>query len=915
MSFFSKFLDSNEKEVNKLSKIVKEINAWEDKIVKLSDSALKGKTAEFKKRLEKGETLDNLLPEAYASVREAAKRAIGQRHYDVQLVAGVALHQGKIAEQRTGEGKTLSATTAIYLNALTGKGVHVITVNDYLAKRDAEWMSPIFTSLGASVGYIVHEIDPGSEQRRAMYAADITYGTNNEFGFDYLRDNMVSELGQMVQRGHNFAIVDEVDSILIDEARTPLIISAPSDEATEKYYDFAKLVGELSADTDYVIDEKLKTANLTEHGIAKIEKKLGVENLYEKDFSTVHHIQQALKARTLFQIDRDYVVREGEVIIVDEFTGRLMIGRRYSEGLHQAIEAKENVQIQQESRTLATISFQNYFRLYKKLAGMTGTALTEAEEFHKIYNLEVVSVPTHRPLIREDTSDVVYKTAKVKYTAVANEVAQKNADGRPVLIGTTSIEKNEFLSELLKRKGIKHEVLNAKNHAREAEIISQAGRKNAVTLATNIAGRGVDIILGGKPPEKGTKAEIKNWEKLHEEVIELGGLHVVGTERHESRRIDNQLRGRSGRQGDPGSSQFYVSLEDDIMRLFGGEQIAKLMSAMKLPEDTPIQHAMVSKAIENAQVKVEGHNFDMRKHLVDYDDVMNKQREIIYARRRQILEAQAGDADQQNQLKESILQSVRDEVQTLVNVYIVSEEPNIDQLVKEFATIVPFDEDSQKRLKDDLSKNLDQVAIQDNLISLVEKIYQTREEQLGLDNVRQIERFVSLSVIDNLWMDHLDTIDDLREGIGLRGYAQRDPLVEYKKEAFDLFEKLVASIDSEIAHRIFHVQIQQQPIPVTVGPIVEQGAVEAPTTQVESKPTDIEPDSDKDPMDLNDDELEAEIARLERLESTGQTESSEVASNPAIVADQKIGRNDPCPCGSGLKWKKCGLINAPEHKG
>lgn len=898
-------MDSNEKEVNRLSVFVRKVGDIEPSFQKLSDTQLKAKTAEFKERLSAGEDLDKILPEAFAAVRESALRNIGQRHYDVQLIAGVALHQGKIAEQKTGEGKTLSATTAAYLNCLSGNGVHIVTVNDYLAKRDAMWMGPVYEALGVGVGYIVHEIEPGSQDRRDMYAKDITYGTNNEFGFDYLRDNMVWDLSQMVQRGHHFAIVDEVDSILIDEARTPLIISAPSEEATEKYYQFAKLVAELSPDTDYVIDEKLKTANLTEHGIAKIEKRLAVDNLYEKDFASIHHIEQALKARTLFQKDRDYVVREGEVIIVDEFTGRLMLGRRYSEGLHQAIEAKEGVKIQQESRTLATISFQNYFRMYKKLAGMTGTAATEAEEFHKIYKLEVVAVPTHRPMIREDASDVVYKTAKAKYTAVANDVSQKNKDGQPVLIGTTSIEKNEFLSELLKRKGISHEVLNAKNHAREAEIIAQAGRFGAVTLATNIAGRGVDIILGGKPPEKGGKGEIEKWEKEHERVVSLGGLHVVGTERHESRRIDNQLRGRSGRQGDPGSSQFYVSLEDDIMRLFGGEQIAKLMTALKLPEETPIQHPLVSKAIENAQVKVEGHNFDIRKHLVEYDDVMNKQREIIYTRRRQILGA-VNDENVRLELKENIIESVKKEIDNLCLVYLQEvESPDMASVTRELSTIIPFDEESQKRLASDLSQKGGAEGAKEHLHTLIDQIYKTREEQLGSDAMRQIERFVSLSVIDTLWMDHLDAVDDLREGVGLRGYAQRDPLVEYKNEAFNLFERLNTQINSEIAHRIFHVQIQTN----QSAPVVEQEVGEQSAPMVEPRQSETPYEHNKDPEAISDEELDAEIARLEKL---ANQESG--LSNQPVLQTVKIGRNDPCPCGSGLKWKRCGLIGAPQHR-
>ncbi len=862
LKFLGKILDSNEKELRRLQPIVEQINRLEADISRLTDSQLSAKTSEFKLRLERGETLDEILPEAFAVVREAAKRTIGERHYDVQLIAGIALHQGKIAEQKTGEGKTLSATTAVYLNALTGKGVHVVTVNDYLAKRDANWMGPIYNFLDLSVGYIVHDIPPGSKERKAMYACDITYGTNNEFGFDYLRDNMVTSLDQMVQRGHHFAIVDEVDSILIDEARTPLIISAPFEEATDKYYQFANLVEQLTPGTDYVVDEKLRTANLTEHGILKVEKKLGVDNLYEKDFQTIHHIEQALKAKTLFVKDRDYVVKDNQIIIVDEFTGRLLPGRRYSEGLHQAIEAKERVPIQQESKTLATITFQNYFRLYEKLAGMTGTAATEAEEFHKIYGLEVVVVPTNKPMIRKDYPDVVYKTARAKFTAVAAEVADCYRRGQPVLIGTTSIEKNELLSALLKRKGIPHEVLNAKNHAKEAEIIAQAGQKGAVTLATNIAGRGVDIKLG-----KG--------------VAELGGLHVIGTERHESRRIDNQLRGRSGRQGDPGSSRFYVSLEDDIMRLFGGEQVAKLMTMFKLPEDTPIEHPLVSKAIENAQIKVESHNFDIRKHLVQYDDVINKQRDIIYSLRRRILELASGSPSEgvsENneakiiEFKNEIMTKVKAEIENLVSAQAaeILDEAALKNIVSEFVTIIPLDDAGQKQLVSELAKFKDKDEISKFLGEIADRAYKQRQEKYGAETVLQLDLWIYLSVIDTLWMEHLDTLDDLREGIGLRGYAQRDPLVEYKAEAFSLFEKLMANIDYELIHRLFKVQIQ--PVETVISQSISQG------TQVRQ---------------------------------TVEISGGNVASNTSPVVRKRLGRNDPCWCGSGKKFKKCHYPQLP----
>jgi len=959
LNFIGKFLDSNEKQVNKLSPIVDEINGLEKKFENLSDEKLKAKTVEFKLRASRGETLDELLPEAFTAVREAGKRSLNLRHYDVQLLAGLVLHQGKIAEQRTGEGKTLTASLPLYLNSLTGRGVHLATVNDYLARIGLGWMGPIYTALGVTAGVIMQDsafiYDPKFTDKKQAdwklqhlrpvdkkeaYAADITYGTNNEFGFDYLRDNMVWQISDMAQRGHHFAIVDEADSILIDEARTPLIISAPAAQATEQYVQFARLVNELSGDTDYVIDEKLKTANLTEHGIAKVEKRLGVANLYEKDFGAIHHIQQALRARALFSKDKDYVVKDGQIIIVDEFTGRLMHGRRWSEGLHQAIEAKENVSIQQESQTLATISFQNYFRLYEKLGGMTGTAATEGEEFFKIYKLEVIIIPTNKPMIRKDSSDIVYKTVKAKFTKIANDVAEKNASGRPVLIGSTSIEKNEILSSLLKRKGIKHELLNAKNHQREAEIISQAGSKGAVTMATNIAGRGVDIILGGTPPSDKlgrpqTKGrEFEKWKKAHDEVIGLGGLYVIGSERHEARRIDNQLRGRAGRQGDPGSSRFYVSLEDDLMRVFGGDQIAKIMTAFKLPEDTPIEHGMVSKAIENAQVKVETHNFDIRKHLVEYDDVANKQREIIYGMRRQILEA-AENKEKAKEVSSELLEKINREVGNLVLVQ-SGNTINHTEIVKELSTIVPFDESSLKKLESDIVKIQIPEKLTDFLQKLIGDIYEQRSRQLGEAVESDIEKFVSLSVIDTLWIEHLDALDDLREGIGLRAAGQRDPLVEYKQEAFNLFDKLLASIDYQIVHRIFKVQVRQEPAVEQIerkGQEVHQevSALEAPiTTGGQTTSSSASIITEKDPNEMSDDELEEEIARLEALEKGSQADTSasqlgqvnpfeSVKRQPMTVS--KIGRNDPCPCGAinpetgkVYKYKKCGLIQAPYHK-
>ena len=893
LGIFGKFLDSNEREIGKLKSVVENINGFEKKISKFSDKQLKSKFVEFKSYYEKGKSLDELLPEVFACVRESAKRNLKQRHFDVQLMAAVTLHQGKIAEQRTGEGKTLSATPALFLNAIAGKGVHLVTVNDYLAMRDCGWMGPVFNALGASVATIIHDkafiFDPKHKDnshddkrlqhlkpvsRKEAYEADITYGTNNEFGFDYLRDNMVFRLADKSQRGHFFAVVDEVDSILIDEARTPLIISQPAAEATEKYYEFAKIIDILSP-ADYVIDEKQRTAHLTEGGTLKIEKKLGVDNLYEKDFSTLHHLEESLKAKTLFHKDKDYVVKDGEVIIVDEFTGRLMMGRRYSEGLHQAIEAKEGVAIQQESQTLATISFQNYFRMYQKLAGMTGTATTEAEEFAKIYKLEVVEIPTNNPMVRKDHSDTIYKTQSGKYSAVAELVGELHEKGQPVLVGTTSIDKNEFLSELLKRKGISHALLNAKNHEKEAEIISLAGQKGAVTVATNMAGRGVDIVLG-----KG--------------VDELGGLYVIGTERHESRRIDNQLRGRSGRQGDQGATRFFVSLEDDLMRIFGGEQVSKVMDFLKMPEDTPIEHGLVSKAIEGAQKKVEGHNFDIRKHTVEYDDVMNQQRQIIYEVRKKVLEtAESKDTS----LKIEILEKIEREISNIVTIY---SEPELDneKIVEEFISIVPLDINSKK----DLEKRVSEINSSDEivkfLIDLSNNFYKEREITVGEETARQMEVFVYLNTIDSIWIAHLDTMDDLRSGIGLRGYAQRDPLIEYKREGFELFEKLMVEIDYEIVHRIYKVAVQGQ------APVIQRQEV-----IVEEKHPEIEIGVEQEKKELEKVESGEGVTKV-KIERNGiVTEQVYGAQGQVGHVHGKIGRNDPCYCGSGKKYKRCHYPN------
>jgi len=875
LKIFGNLLDFNEKELKKLRPLVEKINSLEPGIKKLKDKDFPKKTESFKERINKGESLDDLLPEAFALAREAIFRVVGERAFDVQLIAAITLHQGRIAEQKTGEGKTLSAAMTAYLNALSGHGVHIVTVNDYLARRDTGWYGQALTFAGLKLGCLIHEQaflldldyqEKGEDderlrhlrpvERKEAYLADITYGTNNEFGFDYLRDNMARRFEDQVQRKPHFAIVDEVDSILIDEARTPLIISAPDTEPTQKYYEFANLIRGLSSDTDYVIDEKLKTANLTDHGLRKVEKILNIDNLYEKDFDTIHHIENALKARTLYLQDRDYVVKENQVIIVDEFTGRLMFGRRWSDGLHQAVEAKEGVPIQQESITMATISFQNYFRMYQKLAGMTGTAATEEEEFRRIYGLETIIIPTNLPMIRLDYADIVYKTPRAKYAAVVREIEECYQKGQPVLIGTTSIEKNEIVDKFLKKKGIPHNVLNAKAHEKEAKILAEAGHKKAVTVATNMAGRGVDIVLGGSKEGR----EKKSWEKEHEEVVRLGGLHVVGTERHESRRIDNQLRGRSGRQGDPGSSRFFISLDDDVMRLFGGEQIANLMGMLRIPEDQPIEHGLVSKAIQQAQVKVEGFNFDMRKRVVEYDDVMNKQREIIYGKREKILRA---DGEKNLELKEQIQEKMNQYLANLVNTYSPEglEKVEVEQIINNFCEVLPLDGGSQSRLKDQIEKVKTPQEINDFLQKILTEAYESREKQVGLELMREIEKFVWLQSIDRLWIDHLDAMDNLREGVGLRGYGQQDPLVEYKKEAYTSFEKLMGMIEEEVIKRLFRIQVAQPP------------------PQYRNIQTNIDT---KDKMGLK----------------------------PSTKT--KPGRNDPCPCGKidpktgkPIKYKKC----------
>ncbi|MCX6730951.1 MAG: preprotein translocase subunit SecA, partial [Candidatus Roizmanbacteria bacterium] len=830
--FITKLFDFNLKQVTRYQKIVLEINTLENDVRNLKDEEFPIKTQELRERLSKGETLDAILPFAFALVREAARRKLGERHFDVQLMAGIALHEGKISEQRTGEGKTLSATSALYLNALEGKGAHLVTVNDYLARRDAGWMGEVYNFLGLTSAaiisdksyifdksYIDSEVQDSrlahlkSCSRKEAYAADITYGINSEFGFDYLRDNMAQQANELVQRGFHFAIIDEADSVLIDEARTPHIISAPYEEDTTKYFTYAKIVKQLG-EGDFKIDEKSRTAHLTEQGVTKVESLLGVKNIYEKDFDTLFHVEASLKAEALFQNNKDYIVKDGEIVIVDEFTGRLLQGRRFSEGIHQAIEAKEGVQIQRESKTLATVSLQNYFRAYKKIGGMTGTAATEAEEFHKIYKADVITIPTHRPMVRKDHPDMIYKTEEAKFNAIVEEIAQQYQTGRPVLVGTTSIDKNEHLSHLLLRKGVPHELLNAKNHEREATIIARAGKKHAVTVATNMAGRGVDIILGGVKPEKGEdqkeyEKEMASWQKEHDEVMAVGGLYVLGTERHESRRIDNQLRGRAGRQGDPGETRFFVALGDDLMRIFGGEQISKLMTFFNLPEDQPLSHSMVSKAIEQAQVKVEGFNFDIRKHLVDFDDVLNKQREIIYALRRKMLFA----IDDPETFKKTILEMFDDEVDSLVTQYTFESTEFTDEMIQgtvdELKTLIPINEKEVAALL----KSKTVLDLKAHIMKEVTHEFEKREKEFGSELWKEIVKSVFLSTIDKYWTDHLTAIEDLREGINLRGYAQLDPLVEYKNEAFSLFETTMNEIPYEATRKLFKMELSHLGMP------------------------------------------------------------------------------------------------------
>jgi len=913
MTFFSKlFGDPNAKAVKEIMPLVEKINSLEVEMEKLSLDQLKNKTIEFKERLAKGETLNDLLPEAFAVVRETSKRVTGMRHFDVQLIGGITLHRGQISEMRTGEGKTLVATLPVYLNALAGKGVHLVTVNDYLAKRDAVWMSQIYDALGLSVGIIQQQLvsykynpnklkildengqdamaEGGSVDkerdakgaykveyeyletcsRKEAYACDITYGTNNEFGFDYLRDNMVTSLEEMSQRAFYFAIVDEVDSILIDEARTPLIISAPAEEAADMYYKFADIVARMEIDVDYNVDEKMRASTLTDAGLQKVEKALNVENIYaEGGMTMVHHIEQALRARALFKRDRDYVVDNGEVIIVDEFTGRKMPGRRYSEGLHQAIEAQEHVKIQRESQTMATITFQNYFRLYEKLAGMTGTAVTEAEEFAKIYKLEVVVIPTNKNNLRTDHPDRIYKTEQSKYQAIALTVKELQKKGQPVLIGTISVEKNEELSLYLEREGIKHEILNAKNHEREGEIIAQAGRAGAVTLATNMAGRGVDIILGGNPPDKEESEKVRN----------AGGLFVIGTERHESRRIDNQLRGRAARQGDSGETQFYLSTQDDLMRIFAGDRIRSVMETLRVPDDMPIEQKSITRIIESAQKKVEGFHFDSRKHLLEYDDVLNRHREVVYGKRRQILET--FNKQKNNQLPEGektlqtlVLDMIEAEIEQVISFHTNAEDKNdwnMKEISEVVSTIYPVTEEEKNKILnfgEHGDQKLEAVTERTHIIEFLtelakEKYQKLLVEAIGNKDIQiEMEKQIMLRSMDLLWIDHLVAVDYLRTGIGLRGYGQRDPLVEYKKETYTMFNELLSAMQHEVVYSIFKVSVGLQPAPA--------------------------------------------LMQRKNLKYSGP-EGEVVDINTKVKNEEgdKVGRNDLCPCGSGKKYKKC----------
>jgi preprotein translocase subunit SecA len=879
MSLFQKIFGSNDKQIAKMQPIVDKINALEEKMRALSDDEIKEKTMEFKKRIKEGETVDDLLPEAFALVREAAHRTIGERHYDVQLLGGIVLHEGKIAEMKTGEGKTLTSTLPIYLNALEGKGVHVVTVNDYLARRDCNWMGVVFDRLGLVTACITHaggfiyfpknvdnnavdieEENLSEVSKTEAYAADITYGTNNEFGFDYLRDNMSQSKDQLTQRAHHYAIVDEVDSILIDEARTPLIISAPDTESTKLYEQFASIVPRLERDTDFTVDEKLRSVAITDSGIEKIEGMLGIGNIYEQGkIQYVHHLEQSLKAHVLFVRDKDYMVRDGEVIIIDEFTGRAQEGRRYSDGLHQAIEAKEKVTVQRESRTLATVTFQNYFRMYNKLAGMTGTASTSAEEFQKVYKLDVIEIPTNQPMIRKDLPDVVYKNERGKFNAIVEKIKELHHKGQPVLVGTVAIEKSEALSKALEKAKVSHSVLNAKFHEKEAQIIADAGQRGAVTIATNMAGRGTDIKLG-------------------EGVSELGGLYIIGTERHEARRIDNQLRGRSGRQGDDGTTQFYISLDDELMRRFGGDKLKNIMERLGLPEDQPIQNKMISRQIEGAQSKIEGFNFDIRKHVLDYDNVVNKQREVIYEKRRMALESK--------DVRSEIMDLLHEEIEEIVSVHTVGERYNWmpDKIIDDVTVIFSVEDGVAKKLDHFISDNSkdDRETIAEIIAYIYaegKRAYSAKEQENGAEAMRQIEKSILLRTIDQHWMNHLDAIDHLRQGIGLRGYGQQDPLIEYKKEAFDMFSQLIANIRNTVLHTIYRASVVRPE-----DSAISRMAQNMQLSGAESNPAQFAAAANQENADL--------LSRMPKVEKP-------------ITAEQTVGRNDPCPCGSGKKYKKC----------
>ncbi len=947
------FGTKNEREIKKMLPQVAAINDLEPAMRQLSDIDLAAKTIEFKEKLSQGATLDDLLIEAFAVVREAGRRVLNMRHFDVQLIGGMVLHSGKIAEMKTGEGKTLVATLPCYLNALEGKGVHVVTVNDYLAKRDSEWMGRLYKSLGLRVGVIVHDLD--DHERQEAYHSDITYGTNNEFGFDYLRDNMKFRIEDCVQRPHHYAIVDEVDSILIDEARTPLIISGPSEESTDKYYKINRIIpklvrgeviegkepGEKYTTGDFTIDEKHRTAALTEEGVLKVEKLLGVGNLYDPaNIEYNHHVQQALRAHVLYQLDRDYVVKDGdegpEVIIVDEFTGRLMPGRRWSDGLHQAVEAKEGVKIQRENQTLATITFQNYFRLYKKLAGMTGTAETDAAEFQKTYKLDVTVIPTNRPMIRKESQDMVYRTEEEKFRNAAKEIKEYNAKGQPVLVGTISVEKSERLAGILKRMGVKHEVLNAKNHEREAAIVAQAGRRSAVVVSTNMAGRGTDILLGGNPEFMTKDACLKEkvaerlpedqeqyiadehfyyfthhdqfyrvrrdkWDELfarfkeetdreHDEVVSLGGLHIVGTERHESRRIDNQLRGRAGRQGDPGSSRFYLSLQDDLLRIFGGERMQNLMLRLGMEEDVPIESKLITRRIAKAQEAVEAQNFESRKHLLEYDDVNNKQRQAVYGMRRQLLEG----IDQ----KERVMEMVRGLVEQFIDMRCPNDKhPD----TWDFGTL-RNDILSQFGYKFDIAEfsNLNRQEMADLLMEHLQQKYQEKEDLVGPDVMRHTERIVMLQVIDNQWKDHLLSMDELKQGIGNRAYGQKDPLVEYKKESYELFTAMMDRIEDETVRYLYFLQVN-----TGSGPVMP-----FPTDEEEEEEEAVQPDVNEQQRQAAKQTMEDFTRNIQRKKEKELADLNFVGGDGTTSArpvngGQKVGRNDPCPCGSGKKYKKC----------